>query len=426
MAENSLNIKSEYELFEWVVKWSQYDYEINRKEKAVDLMQNVRFPLMFAEELEKVRAVEVMTSNEECLKLLNEARTYQENQNEQPKLQSIRTQTRSGKPCLHVILAHDTNRISCIDTTTGEVKANFSDSAFNDPQATLNEMCVGSVAGNFLYVYRMRSDIEYFSRCDLLLNRWYTLSPRKQTGRVNCLLISFHDAVYAIGGRDERTKQTLSSVERYSIQDDVWTECSPLPVADSCLHSGVVCSGRIFISGGMENDRSGATTVLSYDPVADTWRREPSLNSARVHHSMFEFKGRIYVAGGFEAESLARSRKLRLTIPVETVEMFTPSAESSGTWTVCETKINLVSAFTVVEKEEVYFLMGSVIDLFHPTDRKSKSVMVFSPEDDRLIPYEESSLKFPFDELLRWKHPRGCWKFTFPGRHVHQYTGDSL
>ena len=82
LAENSLNIQSEYELFEWVVKWSEYDYEINREEKAVDLMKNVRFPLMSAEELEKVKAVERIASNDGCLKLLNEARIYQENKNE--------------------------------------------------------------------------------------------------------------------------------------------------------------------------------------------------------------------------------------------------------------------------------------------------------------------------------------------------------
>ena len=166
LADNSLNIKSEYELFLWVVEWLEFDVE--NKKRAADLMQNVRFPLMSAEELEKVRAVDMMTSNEDCLKLLNEALTYQKNQSKQPQLQSIRTHARSGELRLHVILAHDKNRISSIDTTTGEVKIDFSDPAFSEPQATLNKMCV---VGNFLYAYRARFDMEYFSRCHLLLNK---------------------------------------------------------------------------------------------------------------------------------------------------------------------------------------------------------------------------------------------------------------
>ena len=373
--------------------------------------------------------VAMMTSNEVCSKLLIEARTYHENQGKQSQLQSIRTQTRSGE--LHVILFHD-NKIPCIDTTTGEVKIDLSDPTFLGYQATSNEM---RVVGNFLYIL----SIQNFCRCHLLVNRWYILSPRKRSHCYNHSIVALNDAVFAIGGRDRDTQQILSLVERYSIQDDSWTECCPSPVAIH-VHSGVVCDGRIFISGGVENAPDATSTVLSYDPIADTWRREPSLNSARLYHSMFEFKGRIYVTGGIKSDTLDRGGPiLALTRPVETIEMFTPSAESSGTWTVCKTEINLFKAFTVVEKEEVYFLIGSTFpcqihNLYHMHHTlgndyfqtlstmlftpKRFNVIVFSPKDDGLKPYNSSSLKFPVNALLQWNSPRGCCKFTFPRGHI--------
>ena len=100
--------------------------------------------------------------------------------------------------------------------------------------------------------------------------------------------------------------------------------------------------------------------VLSYDPVADTWHREPDLLTARSKHNMVEWRGRLIVIGG----------------NVNTIEMFNPS---TGVWTLSKQQINVwfTTGATIVDGE--VYIVGRVT-------RKSLDCGVFTyfPDEDRL------------------------------------------
>ena len=97
LESNSLRIQSEYHAFELVLEWVRHDVT-SRGGTLAALMSHLRLPLMMpVEQLERMEAVSEVSSNEECRKLLAEARAYQENDNNPALLQTNRTQVRSDK-----------------------------------------------------------------------------------------------------------------------------------------------------------------------------------------------------------------------------------------------------------------------------------------------------------------------------------------
>jgi len=61
-------------------------------------------------------------------------------------------------------------------------------------------------------------------------------------------MVAVNDTIYAIGGRN-CTDGVLSSVERYSIMEDVWTKVSSMSVGRAGA-SALVVDGHIYVMGG--------------------------------------------------------------------------------------------------------------------------------------------------------------------------------
>jgi len=89
----------------------------------------------------------------------------------------------------------------------------------------------------------------------------------------------------------------MYTVEKFSIGDNEWTVVPMLPNA-AFGHAAAVTNKRIFISGGQKFD-GHSKVVMSFDPVTDVWRDEPSLLTARSNHNMAEV-GIVDSGGGGE------------------------------------------------------------------------------------------------------------------------------
>ena len=281
LAENSLRVLSEYRLFELVLRWINHDVDRRRSHVAA-LIRNVRLPLCSGEELvEKVSRVDMVVADQECFRLLVEAKDYHIVVNKQPVLQSSRTQVRSVNPML--VQCHDEN-LECYELSTCHR------TYLKEPPVSMYSPCV-CVVDNFMYVCGGKYDSNEnndiaTARCfryDPRFDSWFELASMNEA-RKDFAMVAFNHALYVVAGQDEN--MVMFSVERFTIANNEWTSCSTLPNA-VYGHSAAICAKRIFISGGLKFD-GHSKAVHSYDPLADTWKDEPPLLSGRCNHSMVE------------------------------------------------------------------------------------------------------------------------------------------
>jgi N-acetylneuraminic acid mutarotase len=74
-----------------------------------------------------------------------------------------------------------------------------------------------------------------------------------------------------------------------------WIRLAPFPEPSEELY-GVAVNGKMYVLGGL-----GARTgmVYEYDPAADMWTKKKPMPIATHHQSMVEYRGKIYMFGGF-------------------------------------------------------------------------------------------------------------------------------
>lgn len=92
--------------------------------------------------------------------------------------------------------------------------------------------------------------------------------------------------LYVVGGNSSH-QEVLTSVERYSFDEDKWTCVSPMtvPRASPAVSSA---DGFLYVAGGDQtcevNFYRAQITINSfecYNPLTDTWKTCPSLPSSR-------------------------------------------------------------------------------------------------------------------------------------------------
>lgn len=384
LAENSLGVSSEYVLFELVLKWIRFD-EAQRERLIAPLMRNIRLPLLSGEELvEKVSRVRMMTANDECFKLLVEAKDYHIVINKQPLLQSSRTQVRSEK--YKIVICHDEN-LECLDFE------NSRHTYLKDNPIPLYNPCV-CVIDNFMYACGGKYDSNEnndiaTARCfryDPRFDTWFELSAMNEA-RQDFALVAFNNSLYAVAGQDEN--MVIYTVERFNINDNEWVMCSNIASA-IYGHAGTLCAKRIYISGGQRFD-GHSKAFLSYDPVTDVWRDEPPMLTSRSNHNMVEVGGRLYVIGGNVEDSYG------FPVPVTTIEMFYPN---TGMWVVCEASLNIREAGASVLDKKVY-IVGGINGQHYYSDK----VLMYAAEKDEIV---------TIDKLNTRIHGRACCVLQLP------------
>lgn len=121
--------------------------------------------------------------------------------------------------------------------------------------------------------------------------------------------------LYAVGGCDSGTKFGL--VERYCPEQDRWDVVAPLKVARS--GAGTVAFGKhIYVIGGYDG-RGQVSSVERYDTDRDIWEMVAPLNARRSALSAAVLDGKIYALGGYDGQEY-----------LSTVEVYDPNTD---TWT---------------------------------------------------------------------------------------------
>lgn len=126
------------------------------------------------------------------------------------------------------------------------------------------------------------------------------------------------ERLYLFGGREPAaaggSNDPLRLVQVYDPATDSWgtgSEPGPeLPDARSDVMYAPYVGGRFHLLGGRTPD-GGAPRVLSYDPRADSWETGAPMPGAREGVMPLAIAGRIYVAGGLDANGRP-SRSLQI------------------------------------------------------------------------------------------------------------------
>ena len=97
-----------------------------------------------------------------------------------------------------------------------------------------------------------------------------------------------------MGGYDG---EDLDTVEVYDPQADSWQWVASMPQRRS-RHAAAVIGGKIYVTGGEDNEERWLNSVCVYDPQANAWTQLASMGTAKSGHASAAVGGKLYVFGG--------------------------------------------------------------------------------------------------------------------------------
>ncbi|CAN0896869.1 F-box/kelch-repeat protein At1g16250 [Linum grandiflorum] len=153
-----------------------------------------------------------------------------------------------------------------------------------------------------------------------------------------CPKIRRVDATCGLGGVDEVCHKVLSTVLRYDVRSNEWSECAPLktPRFDfACVASD--SDGKIYVAGGKSSLTSprGVSTAEVYDAETDAWRTLTNMSARRHKCVGVMWGGKVHVVGGFaeRADDSMMNSPRWYTMERCSADVYNPKTD---TWTVLQ------------------------------------------------------------------------------------------
>lgn len=148
--------------------------------------------------------------------------------------------------------------------------------AFNDPDGSRNDMGYTGGPGSNLTRWQRAADI-----------------PHPRAGHA---LAASGNSIYVIAGATDAG--LTKTVQRYDTGANTWTLLPDLP--GNAIRSAAACqlNGYIYLVGGYLYDYAISDQLLRFDPQSGIWTTCTKLPEARLHASVHELNGKLYVLGG--------------------------------------------------------------------------------------------------------------------------------
>ena len=105
----------------------------------------------------------------------------------------------------------------------------------------------------------------------------------------------------------------LDTVEVYDPQADSWQRVASMPQR-LYKHAAAAMGGKIYVTGGDDNQVRTLNSVCVYDPQANAWTQLASMGTARRSHASAAVGGKLYVFGGVGAEVRVSARRRSTTL----------------------------------------------------------------------------------------------------------------
>lgn len=189
----------------------------------------------------------------------------------------------------------------------------------------------GATIGNKLYVagglrsrtvsldgaYRGIDTVPAFEAYDVTTNAWSSL-PALPYAVSGAVAVAYNGQLCVLGGL-LASGEPIGHAQVYRPDINQWItdpNLGALPPMRTARHSAAaaVLDGKIYVLGGMGEDRTALTACEVYDPATKTWQVLPPMPFARYLHGAAALAGKVYVLGGNNAAGQ----------PQRTVEAFMP------------------------------------------------------------------------------------------------------
>jgi len=159
---------------------------------------------------------------------------------------------------------------------------------------TLRSAILGSVVALIGSVAGVRADGG--PPGSLRLPGWSPLNPLPEP-RSAAPLVACGSKLYMFGGSTATSPQTRS-VLAYDTAANSWTQLPDYPGPPIRSAPAICLNGYIYLLGGYLYDYAISDQLWRFDPASATWEQRTSIPEARLHASVQEVSGRIYVVGG--------------------------------------------------------------------------------------------------------------------------------
>ena len=138
---------------------------------------------------------------------------------------------------------------------------------------------------------------------DAATSRWDTRS-HMPTPRTGLAVAAYEDLVYAISGVS--SDGVTAKVEVYDPDADTWMtrRSKPTPVG---FVSAVEVDGKIYVPGGIDDERQPRDILEIYDPLEDTWQAGAPMPEPLGAYGLTRFDDQIYLFGGLNGQGYVDS-----------------------------------------------------------------------------------------------------------------------
>ena len=315
----------EIDIFEVAWEWLQQDAA--HESLAVQLMGNVRFPLINPNDLvSRVQSVDVMMRKPELRDMVLTALNYHVVPHSQPQKNSIDTQLRFFGERLVSVGGREIHPHPGLHDEVFKFEEQITTSTLLNrkevislPNALSHMQVV--VFNNFLYVLggcttqcaHGESAVNSVIRYDPRFNIWHQV-----TAMVNKRAYFFagvlNGKIYAIGGKFK--EGSLATCEVYDPGSNTWTHVQPMP-SPYHAHAGSIYNEHIYVSGGYSNNHF-TQDLQRYNPSTRHWEDMSNMLTPRGWHVMCVASDKLYVFGGCNLNANQQA------LPVLQSEMYDP------------------------------------------------------------------------------------------------------
>src|SRR4051812_13462801 len=130
----------------------------------------------------------------------------------------------------------------------------------------------------------------------IVAGSWHTAPPLLDA-RAAHTVVAAGSAIYVLGGSNGQL-----DVDRFDGRK--WTVATQLPRGALNAPAAVTLDGRIYVTGGFEAQTNlPSDGVEIYDPQANTWSDGPPLPAPRGGHAAVVLDGKIHLLGGGNSQS---------------------------------------------------------------------------------------------------------------------------
>jgi len=314
LASDELNVKSEENAFEILIKWVEHKKD-ERKKVLLNVLKTVRMGLMDPDYfMTKVKSHELVKENPELRPIIKDAMKalYDLSSNSQTRLVGSNVTSPYIRPRLpHEILFavggwSGGSPTNCIETydCRAETWVNLSQ------WYGINEERPRAYHG--LVFYKKQFYIiggfdgqNYFNsvrKFDLVNLKCSEEAPMKHRRcYVSCTILG--NKIYALGGMDGQRR--LGNAECYDISKKEWTLLPEMTEKRSDADASAM-NERVYIAGGF-NGNECLNSVEFFSHQVNQWTRITPMKSKRSGVSLITLDCKLYAVGGFDGTNRLRS-----------------------------------------------------------------------------------------------------------------------